>query len=341
MNAGIMKCTQFTGLLAGALAFGIFAAKPSQAQSNGEILHEIQALRKSIDELKNEITLLKERPVPLTNPIHLTGGNSEALAKITYPDSGNKQALREYVRQIMAATKNQNSFSPYDEQVQMLAAVGSSNIDLLIEAMSFRSGINNTYHLIEALKLIVEPEHKDLILDRLLDHHELVEIVDDRGWAEDARDTLLIGLQSVGDYYPSEWIDCVVSFNDPTTYPLLEDYFVYGNNHSQTYESIRNLPDFDLDTAVAKMWKQAGSIRNDCDSSQTAIIAAEHGHFDALDSLIITLNNDPTDWEQKSIRKAIYHLTDYRGPISGISDWYNSHKASLEYDPEQRHYYSN
>ena len=117
------------------------AAQETEAQRQEAILKELRSLRESVDELTLRVQALEKKlggsapmaaapaiPLGLPGMFQERKADPEALSKITLPANPTKEQAREYVRKIMVASQNQNSFSSDDPQVSMLEQVGPDNL---------------------------------------------------------------------------------------------------------------------------------------------------------------------------------------------------------------------
>ena len=261
------------------------------------------------------------------------GPNLEALRKIKLPENPTKEQARQYVWEILAISERQNSFSSTDPQRVMLARVGPENVDILVDALA--GGPASDMYIMAAVNRLAREEHKQIVLDALPFTHGLAEVVLRKGWAEDARETLLAELRTGPTHLPREWIQAVCSLRDPTTYPDMLKFFVWGDNRWETYRTIRLLPGIDLDKAVADAWAAAGM--NDDQPWETqalAAIAIRHGIVEALEFAL----EGPADdgyWDRE-MRRAVQRHTEARGTQEQVRQWFRENRGNLVWDAEAR-----
>ena len=230
---------------------------------------------------RDDLATLSAASDPFLPPQDIRGPNIQALNQITLPASPTKQQVVEYVQTIAAASTNQTVFSVEDPQIGMLEEVGSENIDVLLSAPSSLS-----FYIVGAVSRLADEEHKQLIIDALPKYVELIHLIVQKGWVDDARTILMKVLHTHPNYLPPEWINTVAAFQDPSTYDDLKEYLVNGANRQLTYQALSRIPGIDLSQAVAEAWAKAKSACSDCVRVAMAPIALRFGHQDALGYLV-------------------------------------------------------
>jgi hypothetical protein len=303
------------------------------------ILEELRAIREAIEELNTTLgsigsKLAAEEPSE-THAFYERGADTKALLEIELPESPSKEQVREYARKIMIASKMQNSFSTNDPQSRMLAEVGPEHVDVLIEYVN--GGALSSMYFVEAIVQLADERHQSAIFDALPFARNLVKVVIEKGWEEEAKDILLTELRSFSRHLPCEWIDAVVLLNDPKTYPDLLNYLINGGSKAQTYKSIRNLPGVELEEAVAKAWENAK--REPWESASFAPVAIEFGHLDALELAVKHLNDDPRMSHWYDARGLLLRHTDAYGTNEDIQRWFFENKDKLVFDPESKKFH--
>ncbi len=260
---------------------------------------------------------------------------SEDLAHIKLPDNPSKDEVRAYVRAIVDACRGRRSWSNTDPEVKMLEKVGPKNLDLLIAALAVEP---QNFHLRYVIGELVDENSKQLVLENLGACSALVGVVLQQGWEQEAKQTLIKGFGNGNHHLSPEWIEAVAKLKEPSTYPLLRDYFVRGANRYLTYEAIKNLPIENLPGAVQDAWQMTRSLG--VGLGLTALIAAEYGHLDALECLFEELTgisgND--EWFAKRARKVIYRVTDFTGSKEEALAWFKTCRENLRFDPEKKRF---
>ena len=334
------------------LAIALMLANTGKAQTTGqdEMLNEILSIKQSLDELRADVAKLREeiKAGPADDGIDFVsadgfaakGPNMKKLRDIQFPQNQTEEALREYINEILLASRDQNSLSSNDPQNGMLCKVGPEHLDLLVGSLDASQFGMGEMYLINAIGRLANTEHKNMILEELPLHHELIGTVLQHGWESDAKDILLDELESNSPCLSPDWIRAVVELNDPTTYPVLASYFINGDGHASTFEVIRDLPITDLPSCVDQAWEKS-KHQDKWETQSMAPFAAEYGHLDALDELFNILADNTSDdnrYYRPEVRSALLRLLDFRGSNDELVQWYNANKDRLVFDPARNKY---
>ncbi len=307
------------------------AAEPSYEE---KIYEEVIAIKVMVRDMQKRLDKLEE--MPKSAPAGPSAGfvtreaDPEALAKIKLPDNPTREQVLNYANEIRAASDGQNCFSPSDPQIDMLMKVGPENFDVLLESYLL-SPQRGTYHLRQAMNKLARAEHKETVLEALPRATFLIEAVVSNGWQEEAKQTLIDGLDGSLGNLSSQWIRTVANFQDPETYEALQNYLVVGPNKKSTYEAIKYIPGIELGPAVARAWEKV-KFEHKCAASSMVPIAVEFGHLDALERALEDL--DATKGCRVSnARGLILRFTDARGDSDEIRSWFAANRDNLEFDP--------
>ena len=341
-------------------------AQETEGDRQAAILKELRALRQSVDELSLRVQALEERLVPSQPDVPVPGlppqlqsligsnmpsrisrdgdswqrrgANAMALSRIPLAEDPTKEQAREYVRQILALSANQNSWSSTDPQPAFLRRVGPAHVDVLLEMADMTDSISVDCYIRPAVVALAREEHKELILEQLPYRHWLVQVVSAKDWTEDARETLIGELRSGSRGLPEEWIQTVASLRDPETYGDLVKYFIDGENREETYRALQMLPIQNMDKAVADAWQVARG-RDRWEAREMACIAVAHGMKDALRYTVSLLAvADPDEWTVRKAREVISRYTDARGSNQELVAWYRDNADRLTWDADRRRF---
>jgi hypothetical protein len=256
------------------------------------------------------------------------------LRQIKLPPNPPRDQVRDYVQKIMAVPEVSIGASEMDPQVKMLEAIGPDNVDILLDAMEGAS-FNDRFRAVGALKHLVRPQDKAVILAHLAALPDLALFVLRYGWSADAHDILVQGLARHPAYLPTEWIDATADLKDPAAYEDLKWYLAHGANPSWTYKSIEDLPGIELDDAVAAAWARVWP--DTYSRTFMAPIAARYGDLRALDVLIQTAVLPST--EEPARRKALAEVTKLTGQTKTgpqLMAWFEENKDRLVFDRKTR-----
>lgn len=340
-----MHAYRYLGALIVALAvagWGAGCATPraarERADTQRQVLDELRKLNSSLAEISATLRTNQAPATPARTSIRgdfdSRGPDREALMKVKLPEHPTKDDVRAYVNAIAVASIGQNSFSDSDPQVGLLAKVGEENLDVLIDSAD-GNGMSD-YHLMRAIVRLATPRSKDLVLANLARHKELASVVLQRGWAAEARETLLEGLQD--PYVPCEWVTAVASLRDTNTYPALLNFMVKGQNRTMTYNAIEHLPGIDLAPSVATAWERS-RFGHRWEAQGMAIIALGYGHVSALEYLLRAsqlADTQSSSYELTRVLDALWAHTDGGGTPEEIRAWYEANKTNLVFDAADR-----
>lgn len=329
-----------TGIVS-SISLCVLAGQDDTNSTDQAIVRELSAIHTSLEKNASELSALRtQKPAPRDSdpPSEAKSSfvpkkaNIERLRNIKLPENATKAQIGQYIREIVAASQGQNEFSPSDIQVGMLARVGSTNLQSLVDALEGPQGCGD-YHLEAAICRIADSQNKDIILRVLPFHHDLVKIVTQMGWENDAKATLVAELKNKTDYLPREWITAVVALKDPTTYPVLRDYFIYGHNKEWTYYEIKDLPIEDMPAAVADAWQRSRS-GDPANKLTMVMVALQFGHKDALEWVLKMLTDaSPRNYDHASeIRNLVLKHVDFYGSNNEVANWYRTNRDQIKFD---------
>jgi len=272
--------------------------------------------------------------------------SSEALANITLAENPTREQVQQYVRATLDA---HYAPSPGDPQTQSLLKVGPQHLDVLLDALAgagLRSG-TSSQHLLRAIEALARPEHKQLILDRLVAQPTLITVVEKMGWLDDARPLLIQGVRERPASLPSQWITHVANLRDPQTYEALKEAMVNSSQPATVYGAISKLPGIDLDDAVQRAWQRLEQRPgNDPAKATFVTIAIAHGEKDALGAFIQIMGvADTFDLHRRgwafldrsvSPRRVVLKHIDFHGSDAEITVWFEKNYHDIQFDSSRR-----
>lgn len=259
----------------------------------------------------------------------------EALHNITLPANATKKQVREYVTDILVASRNQDSWLGEDPQVGILEKVGPENLDVLIE-FTRRERYNAESYVTRAIERLARPQDKELILEALPSDADLADVVVEYGWQADARKILIRFLEKdkSGDL-PDSVIQAVASFRDPSTYPLLEKYLLITSNPQWAFDEIKGLPGIDLSKTVDALWQEKENAAVSVEEVLAAApIAAEYGHADAIEEAAHVLETADNEYLLSQARKVITTYTPVTGEDKVLAAWVEENKGKLVFNKQ-------
>lgn len=325
-------------------------ASPAGAQNDAQrdellrqVLEELRATNRQLAELNARVEALAETIESPANEEDGGGGpRLAALRQIVLPEQASREQVAEYIDRIAAATRGQDEFSDDDPQVDMLAAAGKRDFESLLDALGRHDDLD--WYVTLAITQIAREAHKPLVLQRLARQPDLIEVVVERQWVADARETLVRELARNPRRLPQDWIEAVVELRDPATYDALTQYLVHAPGRLRTYQQIRDLPGIDLRDAVARAWAQ-GKNEHHFERLQAATIAVDYGHEDALSLLIDQLKDDQQGHPFHvfgpvgDVRSTVLLHIDFHGTNAEIREWYKENRGKLRFDDAKKRFF--
>ncbi|MEI6167420.1 MAG: hypothetical protein WCS52_09515 [bacterium] len=328
-------------LIVGGAGVSSFAGQDDTNSTDQAILRELSAIHASLDKIASELSAMRnQKALPPESSFSsdddsgfvLKKANVDTLRGITLPANPTEAQIGQYISEIVKASKGQNTFGDSDIQVGMLARVGSTNLQYLVDALNGSQGCGN-YHLEAAICRLADNQNKELILKTLPVQHNLVKVVTRMGWEPDARGTLLAELKNKTDYLPTEWISAVASLRDPASYPLLRDYFIYGHNKYWTYSEIKDLPIDNMPAAIVEAW-QRSRAQDPVNKRYMAMVAMQFGHKDALECVCDGLV-DPASrnyGNNGEMRSSVLKMVDFYGTNEELANWYRTNRDKIKFN---------
>ena len=337
-----MKSTIFISIISIILliiAIGLFLVI---GKDRRESQNDIKILTAQVEKLKLDIVKLKQGKKEVrVHEIRRYGFKrvaSEDIAskfkKIELPLNATKEHTETYIDAILDATKTQNAFAANDLQVELLQKIDYKYLPLLISRITDKNGPDN-FHLSLAAVALVKNTDKKFILKLLPHHPVLIDVVVKFNWQNDAREIIFKKLKN-NNYLPKNWIVCAGQLAKPDDYEILIGYFIRSADKLNIYNSIKDLPGIKLEDAVAMTW-MAKSNSNNYGKKQLALVAADFGHLDALET-VIELRNDSNRYYHRIAYDKILALTGYRGSYLNMKKWFTDNKNRLVFDKKSQQY---
>ena len=262
---------------------------------------------------------------------------------IALPENASKEQVKDYINQVLISGQRLTRFNADDPQIGMLVKVGAQNLDTLLEvrstlgstkSLNWYAGDALAGYLDAAIKQLVRSADKELVIRALPFDDDLADIVLERGFQADARETLIAGLSRKTPNLPISWIKAVAALQDPANYPDLKAYFIRCQSRKTVFGIIRKLPGIELSEAVDEAWKKAKHDQRQ--ATYMCGIAAEYGHVDALETAA-TILRSATDGDYRSEAGAVLKKsTPATGDAPALLAWYDANRDKLVFDVETK-----
>lgn len=319
-----------------AAMFFIAGCQTGPSETDEQMLKSLNAMKKDLAGLKNELSQIKKEikknRIQSSSYYRIEKGpDIDALEKITLPENPTRKQISSYILKIIAASKQQNSFSTNDVQIGMLCKVGSANIDLLLPHIK-------NYYVRESVIFLVTEKDKIKVLEAFKKYPELITCIEKNNWEKDCRDTIFNYIKSNRTYLPYEMMQAAASLSTPQEYDILAQYFIRDMNPQTSYKALAKLKDFDMQSAVDKAWRLQKDSGNRWQRNQIAFIAAKYGHKDALKVIIDVYAISNNGNHHSRLRTDLFKLTGQILPPQKMYEWYNANKDKLVYDKDSQTY---
>ena len=292
-------------------------------------LAQINAHLQSIDKKLEEKTYSKKNTKRKEK--EYKGVNHIKLNEIKFPREITTESIEKYVFSILEASKFQNSYSKNDPQVDLLTEIGEKHIEILFKYSTYFELWLRYYPLKAINKMATEKSRKyfPLYLEK---SPRLIITLNKNNWQNDVRAILLKGIKNKWKNLPHEWVEAIASFQDPSTFEALSIYYSESAYHYSIYERLKNLPDFPLEEATIKAWKNA-KYSDSWQSRMLSIIAVRYGQEDALEYIVNLLRNSGKKSKfQKHIVAFVNATNTDIKTKQEIIVWYDLHKNQLSFN---------
>lgn len=267
------------------------------------------------------------------------GPDADRLAGVKLPADADDDAAWSYILDIARASAGQRRVSATDPQVAMLQDLAQDNMQALIDAIDIE-GLR--FYALLAVRNTVTPDHKDTVIASLIDQPRLVGVVRQMGWASDARDQLIAGLEQGITVSPRTWVQVVVELRDPATYDALALHLARSRCSRTYYSLMHDLPGIDLAPAAHAAWEQVAFTPTDTrEMREVAEVAVRYGHADALGYLIGLLPSEGSVGvvDDEDLRRAVLDHIDFAGTHAEVKAWYDANRERLRFSKRDRCFY--
>lgn len=135
---------------------------------------------------------------------------------------------------------------------------------------------------------------------------------------------------------PYNLVTDIVKMNAPSTYPKLIEYLERGQDRYRLYREMRSLPNLDLHFAVDQLMARQATMAFD-DQVQVALIALEHGHYEALSFLLDSTGDRPTRMRSPiNVERAITSAVLAPDYVDVTLEWVAENIDALRFNPNSK-----
>jgi len=145
-----------------------------------------------------------------------------------------------------------------DVEITILSGLVRSDLQFALEVLEANPDFG---HLEMALVRSLDSEDKQVVLEAYRDNIFLSQLVYEKQWHFDAKDTALGHFFDLerNDIPPNGLLEAVASYQEPQTYDLLRRYYTEGWQQMSLDSIMRRNPDIDYTQWVADMWQFTAS----------------------------------------------------------------------------------
>ena len=145
-----------------------------------------------------------------------TGPDLQALQAIALPEHLSRPDVWRYITRVLCASDRRGNRSVDDPQTDMLAKVGAFHATDLLVAMTVFTNDEYPFEALKSLDLKGQEDAKKMILRLLPTHTNLIELVVDDDWQEEAKPSLLARLNNrrPGEEIEDRWLDALALFHE-------------------------------------------------------------------------------------------------------------------------------
>ena len=228
------------------------------------------------------------------NSTRTTSSQREAISRTEFhqrleileppTDNPDQTATHRYLHAVIRLVEErQQHVNHYHPLALKLSALVPDHLPIFLKALNTadHQGIRC---LESALYHGVSASQKQEILNHLVDHPQLANLVIARGWIKDAEESLIRLLESNAQSLPLSVFKAVAWLENPATYPKLLATMEQQNS-IEYYEILKRISGMksDLDRSMRRHWqKRLNVLRRFDDDSPRIRLALRHGNSEAL-----------------------------------------------------------
>lgn len=261
----------------------------------------------------------------------------EAIRKAQLPENPSDEDLNAYLDTVLHNLPDRWDSSSRDLVTDKFHAIGGKGVHLLLQRYPLEPRIESMY-LRSLLTRMVQAEHLPSLLDALRRDPELIWLVRQKGWDQEARSVALELIQSHRNPVPIDLLILAAEAKSRKSYPDLAWHYIHNQRgHYNATPVLLQCPGFDLQEPVDAAWKRARvGLANPTD---LAGAAAMFGLPGALREAILAMENlSSSDRRRRDLTDTLLELTHYNGPREGFSKWLLEHAGQFSFDPARQHY---
>jgi hypothetical protein len=262
----------------------------------------------------------------------------QRLEGIVLPDSPTEDQVRSFVAEVLGATLVRGRvFTASDPAIRHLLRVGPEHVAVLLEALDTLNMVPMTY-VIEALKALARDRHKEMIIERLRRHPDLVGVVRAKNWTKEAAPILLATVAQRLRSTETSWIELAATVAGPKNYSDLLWHVLHGVNPWPTWKAVRGLPGMErlLTAEIPGAWEAFTKSPQFSDVHHRRQLARVAIHYGVLDALAVVAKEAASSGGESM--DLFQRLTGYEGQREDAYSWYQREQLRLRFNPATGRY---
>ena len=261
----------------------------------------------------------------------LVGSRTEDAARLAkLPSAATETQVNQYVVTILQDLPDTwNSDGKKNIQNQ-LALIGTGGLPVLLRHLPLSEEAENNYVLPVLTRLATHDQLPELLaaLDR---DPNLAGWFEQKGWAAEARPTLLARLADHRINYPAAAVKLAAEAHAPATYEDLKWRFCQlRDGQDRVLPALRACPGFDVAGAVREAWRRAQLGL--AEKQDLAMPAAELGLTDAFQVSVMNMESQRDTYGRNRLAAKLVALTQYPGSTNQAAQWLSANLGRFDFD---------
>ena len=254
----------------------------------------------------------------------------DAARLVKLPPAATETQVNQYVETILQDLPDNWNLAGKKNIQDELALIGTGGLPVLLRHLPLSEEAEDNYVLPVLTRLATHAQLPELLaaLDR---DPNLAGWFEQKGWAAEARPTLLARLPEHRLNYPAAAVKLVAEAHDPATYEDIKWRFLQlRDGQDRVLPALRACPGFDVAGAVREAWRlaQLGLVGN----QDLTLAAAELGLTDAFQASVMNMESLPDQYSRVRLAAKLVALTQYPGSTSQAAQWLSANLGRFDFD---------
>ena len=252
------------------------------------------------------------------------------LRLIKLPSAATETQVNHYVETILQDLPDTWNSEGKKNIQNELTLIGTGGLPVLLRHLPLSEAAENNYVLPVLSRLATQDQLPELLaaLDR---DPNLAGWFEQKGWAAEARPTLLARLADHRINYPAAAVKLVAEAHDPATYADLQWRFLQLRaDQDRVLPALRACPGFAVDAMVREAWRRAQLGL--AGKPDLAMAAAELGLRDAFQASVMNMESQPDNGYRNRLAAKLVALTQYPGSTNQAAQWLSANLGRFDFD---------